>query len=152
MSERMIFCLGEGKYSSVGEGFQKNNRIFNKEVSIEQFNKSINSRPSFTLPVSMWIKKENMTYKEKLNVSGWSEMGGYLKTMPYKDAWAEGCKNASKEFKTWVKNLPNFNSELFEKITGINLEKIETIKIGDTTYNKQEVEDALKNIKSIKGE
>lgn len=39
--------------------------------------------------------------------------------------------------------------EIIEK-TEIETIKIETIKIGDTTYNKREVEKALENIKSIK--
>jgi hypothetical protein len=122
MSEKMIFCLGDGKYESKGEGYQKNNRIFNKEVTIEEYSRQINSKPKFILPVTMWVKKEDMTDEEKNNKSNWSELGGYLKTLSYKNAWKEGWKNSSKEFKNWVKNLPNFNAELFEKITGIKYE------------------------------
>jgi hypothetical protein len=118
----MLFCLGDGKYESKGEGYQKNNRIFNKEVSPEQFDKARNSRPTFNLPIATWIKKEDMTDKEKEEVSGWSEMGGYLKVLSYEDAWKEGWKTASQDFKDWVKNLSGFDSDLFEKITGIRYE------------------------------
>jgi len=103
----MIFCLGEGRYKTEGKGYQKNNRIFNKEVSEEEFNKAKNLQPTLLLPISMWIE---------------AETGGYLKTLSYKDAWKEVWKTASKEFKDWVKNLPNFDAELFEKITGVKFE------------------------------
>jgi len=48
-----------------------------------------------------------------------SQMGGYLKTLSYQDAWAEAWPKASKEFKAWVLGLPNFNQEIFTSITGI---------------------------------
>ncbi len=118
----MIFCLGSDKYDSEGEGYQKSYRIFNKDVSKDVFNKS-NNAPSFTLPVSLWVKKDDMTKEEKKNKSGWEQMGGYLKTLSYKDAWAEAWPKASDEFKKWVKGLPNFNADLFEEITG---QKIDT--------------------------
>jgi len=122
MSEKMLFCLGEGKYELKREGYQKNNCIFNVQVTKEEFTKEINSKPVFRLPLTMWINKEEMTDEEKENISGWSEMGGYLKSQSYQDAWKEGWANASQEFKDWVKNLPHFNPELFEKITSIKFE------------------------------
>lgn len=114
----MIFCFGGGNHESKGEGYQKNNRIFNVDVTPEVYNKAINACPSFILPVSLWRKEEDMTKEEKKNVSDWSEMGGYLKTLSYQDAWAEAWLTASDEFKKWVKELPNFNADIFEKITG----------------------------------
>ena len=55
-----------------------------------------------------------------------SQMGGYLKVLSYQDAWAEGWKTASKEFKAWVLGLPNFNAEIFYKITGIKIDDKKT--------------------------
>ena len=118
----MIFCIGEGKYESKGIGYQKNDHIFNVKVSEEEFKKAKDSQPSFKLPIAVWKKKEKMIDDEKEKASGWSEMGGYLKTLSYKDAWKNGWPTASKEFKDWVKNLPNFNAEIFEQITGIKFE------------------------------
>jgi len=46
MSENMIFCLGDGKYESKGDGYQKNNRIFNQPVTKEEFDEAINSCPT----------------------------------------------------------------------------------------------------------
>jgi len=122
MSEKMLFCLGEGKYELKREGYQKNNQIFNVQVTEEEWDNAINSQPAFILPLTAWVKREEMTDEEKENISGWSEMDGYLKSQSYQDAWKEGWANASQEFKDWVKNLPHFNPELFEKITGIKFE------------------------------
>ena len=115
----MIFCLGEGKYKSKGEGYQKNYRIFNKEVSKEVFDKVYGSQPKFKFPVSVWKDKKEMTEQEIKDNSICNQIGGYLKVLSYKDAWAEGWKTVSNEFKDWVKSLPNFDAELFERITGI---------------------------------
>ena len=122
MSEKMLFCLGEGKYELKREGYQKNNQIFNVQVTEEEWDNAINSQPAFILPLTAWVKREEMTDEEKENISGWSEMDGYLKSQSYQDAWKEGWANASQEFKDWVKNLPHFNPELFEKITSIKFE------------------------------
>ena len=65
MSEKMLFCLGEGKYVNQGEGYQKNYRVFNTDVSIDDYNEVINSRPEFKLPVSVWVDKKDMTDEEK---------------------------------------------------------------------------------------
>ena len=115
----MIFCLGEGKYESKGEGYQKNYKIFNKEVSKEVFEKEYNSQPTFKLPISIWKDKKDMTDEEIKKYPICNEIGGYLKVLSYKDAWVEGWKTSSKEFKEWVKNLTNYNAEIFEQITGI---------------------------------
>jgi hypothetical protein len=120
MSENMLFCLGDGKYTSSGEGYQKNNRIFNKDVSEEVFNKACNSQPKFTLPTATWIKKEDMTKDEMTTTR--SQIGGYLKVLSYQEAWAEGWKTASKEFKAWVLGLPNFDKTIFKSITGLDID------------------------------
>ena len=122
MSEKMIFCSGDGRLISKGEGYQKHLRIFNQDVTEEEFSKAQSTRPSFELPIAKWVEKKDMTDEEKENWPSYSETGGFLKTLSYKDAWKEAWPKASKEFKDWVKNLPNFNAELFEKITGIKYE------------------------------
>ncbi len=50
-------------------------------------------------------------------------MGGYLKTLSYKEAWAEGWKKATQEQKDWYKSFPNFDAEIFFEITGIRIDK-----------------------------
>ena len=131
MSERMLFCKGEGKYKSKGIGYQKNNHIFNVQVSEKEYDKAISSRPSFNLPLTKWVDKEYMTEQEKKDYPVYEQIGGYLKTLSYKDAWKEGWANASKEFKDWVKNLPHFDKDIFQSITGIDIDVCEVVKEGE---------------------
>lgn len=48
-------------------------------------------------------------------------MGGKLKTLTYKEAWAEYWGRASEEDKKWFQNLPNFDPKIFAEITGIDV-------------------------------
>jgi len=130
MSERMLFCKGEGKYELKGIGYQKNNHIFNVQVSEKEFSEAMSSRPTFKLPLTKWIEKKDMTEDEKKDYTICEQIGGYLKVLSFEDAWKEGWSNASKEFKDWVKGLPNFNAELFKDITGIDINECEVVKDG----------------------
>ncbi len=145
MSERMLFCLGDGKYESSGEGYQKNNRIFNKDVTSDEFDTARNTRPSFELPIAKWIDKDDMTDEEKKKYTVYKEIGGYLKVLSYKDAWKEGWSKASDEFKKWVNGLPNFDAKIFKEITGLDIEEtlvgtIAEVKIGGKTYKAKIIE------------
>ena len=126
----MLFCEGEGRCESKGIGYQKNNHIFNVQVTEEVYSKAINSKPSFVLPLTKWIEKKDMTDDEKKNYTICEQIGGYLKVLSYEDAWKEGWSNASKEFKDWVRGLPNFNKDLFKEITGIDIAECEVVKDG----------------------
>jgi len=131
MSERMLFCKGEGKFESKGIGYQKNNHIFNVQVTEEEYDKAMSSRPSFKLPLTKWIEKKDMTAEEKKNYTICEQIGGYLKVLSYENAWKEGWANASKEFKDWVKELPNFDKDIFKEITGIDVTVCDVLKKGE---------------------
>jgi hypothetical protein len=73
------------------------------------------------LPLNVWCDKSEMTDEEKKSVSGWEQMGGYLKTLSYKEAWAAGWAKASDEQKKWYQSLPNFDADIFFEITGIKI-------------------------------
>lgn len=122
MSEKMIFCLGEGKFESKGDGYQKNNQVFNVQVTPKEFIKIKNNIPIIKLPLTVWRKKDEMTQEEKDNTSSWEQMGGYLKTQSYEDAWAEYWASASNEDKDKILNIPYFNPAIFKEITGIDVE------------------------------
>jgi len=62
-----------------------------------------------------------MTDKEKEDNNDAFVTDGYLKTIPYKEAWAEAYKNATKEDIKLLKALPNFDADVFKEITGIKI-------------------------------
>ena len=139
----MIFCLGDGKFESKGDGYQKSYRIFNKEVTEELFDKH-NNAPAFELPVSKWIDEKEMTAEEKKNSSSWSETGGYLKVLSYEDAWKEAWPTASKDFKDWVFGLPNFDAKIFKGITGLDIEESMSGKVVKVEIDGKKYEAVIK--------
>lgn len=151
MSENMLFCKGDGRGESKGAGYQKSYQIFNKPVTKEEFAKAKKSIPP-ELPLTTWIKEEDMTKAEKKENSGYDELGGYLKVLSYKDAWAKQWDEFSKSDKQKFLDLQNFDPVIFEQITGIEVGKQskETIRIGDLEFDKEEVEERLKDLKPIK--
>ena len=96
-------------------------RAFNKDTDMTytEFREKFGYK-DIDFPMNVWVDKDKMTDQEKKDVSGWETMGGYLKTLSYKEAWAEGWKNATQEQTDWYKSLPNFDPEIFKEITGID--------------------------------
>ena len=82
----------------------------------------------FELPIAKWIETKDMSSQEKKNWPGHKELGGFLRRLSYKDAWAVAWPNASQEFKDWVKNLPHFNADIFESITGLKWAESTSLK------------------------
>ena len=142
MSERMLFCLGDGKYESKGTGYQKNNCIFNVQVTPDEWNKAKKSLPEIKIAITKWVDESDMTKDEKDNNSVYKEIGGYLKRHDYKEAWATWWSDASKSDKQAILDLPHFDAEIFEKITGIkvddNSKKQELLNKADELIKKAE--------------
>jgi hypothetical protein len=122
-------------------------RFFNKEsdITYSEFRKDKFVYPD--LKICAWVKNEDLKEEEKSEIT--AQMGGKLKTLSYKEAWKEYWSRASEEDKEWFQELPNFSEDIFKEITGIKVVQKETIKIGNNTYYKNEVEEALKNVKSL---
>ena len=119
-------------------------RIFNKEtdMTVKEFYDKYNIYAD--IPLTRWINKEDMTQNEKDKINGWEALGGYLKTLDYKEAcrvWWEENPNDHERFLT----LPNFNAEIFKEITGIDVTKPETmIEINGKKYSASTIQEALK--------
>jgi uncharacterized protein YodC (DUF2158 family) len=125
-------------------------RMFEKEseYTYSEFREKFGYN-DISLPTCVWVNKEDMTDVEKKLSTSWETTGGYLKVLGYKEAWAKAWNEASQKVKDWYKSLPNFDEKIFEDITGIKPSVKETIKIGNNTYDKSEVEKALENVKSL---
>lgn len=133
----MLFCLGEGRLESKGAGYQKNNQIFNTQVTKEEWNEVRNSLPEIKIQITKWVDKKDMTKEEKNNSSVWKEIGGYLKRYTYEEAWQNWWNDASKADKQAILDLPHFDSEIFTGITGIEVgEEITTnLDVDEITIN-----------------
>ena len=66
-----------------------------------------------------WIYSENMTDEEKGKHPEHETTGGYLKTVDFKTACKMMWDNFDDGEKQAVRDIPNFDAEIFEEITGI---------------------------------
>jgi hypothetical protein len=145
MSENMLFCIGDGRSYCSGEGYQKSYRVFNTPVTREEFDKI--EIPTIHLPLTTWVSKKDMTKQERLDNPNYKETGGYLKVLGYKEAWKEWWSGASREDKQKFLDLPHFNADIFEQITGIDPRETETIEIEGKKYTISEIKKALEGHK-----
>ena len=95
-------------------------RLFNKdsEYTYSEFSKKF----SFVYPelkITDWVSYKDLPKDEQTTDT--KNMDGKLKTLTYKEAWAEYWARASDSDKKWFQNLPNFTPEIFESITGIKV-------------------------------
>lgn len=102
-------------------------RIFNKEIDLsrEDFQsiKGINVL-DWNFEDHWWIYSENMTEEEKSFHPEHETTGGYLKTVDFKTACKIMWNNLNDEDKQAVKEIPNFDADVFEEITGIRVSRI----------------------------
>ena len=70
---------------------------------------------------SWWIYSENMSEEEKAAHPEHETTGGYLKTVDFKTACKMMWDNLDDENKEAVKAIPNFDADVFEEITGIDV-------------------------------
>ena len=97
-------------------------KVFNKKCKKEVWKNA--NKPDFIYDIQLneWIYWSAMTNEEKeLNKDAYV-CRGYLKTHEYKEAWQNAYNKASKEDIELLKALPNFDSEVFEEITGIKVD------------------------------
>jgi len=116
-------------YWNSGDG---NSGFFNSQTpeNIYVFNKPCPRKvwesakiPAFLyFSTGKWIKSEEMTEEEKESHPHHGVTGGYLRTIAYKDAFQAAWEAASEEEKDQLKQLPNFDAEVFFEISGIRVE------------------------------
>lgn len=67
----------------------------------------------------VWISSSDMTSEEKSKHPEHKTTGGYLKTLDFKTACKTMWDKLGKDDRQSVMDLPNFDSDVFEEITGI---------------------------------
>ena len=81
----------------------------------------------FFFDLSVFVKELEMDESEKEDNPSYKTMGGYLKTLDYKEAWRMSWSKADIEDKKRVLDIPNWNNQKFLEITGINVERELTV-------------------------
>ena len=97
-------------------------RLFNRELNMTVSEFWSEYDLNMNVPLNRWVDKSEMTDKEKESVSGWESMGGYLKTLNFKEACRIWWKENPEEHERFL-TLPGFDAKIFEEITGIDVDK-----------------------------
>jgi hypothetical protein len=107
-----------GDFNSVSSPFI---RVFNKKCKRCVWENAAKPDFIYNLILNKWIYFKDMTDEEKIFFPKAFVCDGYLKTYSYKEAWMNAYNNASKEDIELLKALPNFSSDVFFEITGIDV-------------------------------
>ena len=97
---------------------------FNKPLSVDKdtFNSNVGIKAmNWKYDNNWWVYSENMTDEEKKAHPEHKTTGGYLKTVDFKTACGMMWDNLTDDEKEAVKQIPNFDADVFEEITGIKM-------------------------------
>ena len=102
---------------------EPNARLFNKDAGITfTALRRKDSYPDFSgLELVVWVGESMMTEEEKTKHPSYETNKGFLKEIGYKEMWAIFWRTTSEENRKKVIALPNFDADIFEEITGINV-------------------------------
>jgi hypothetical protein len=97
--------------------------LFNKpsKYTVKQWEEHPACKLMYQIENTLWIPHYAMSDEEKKANPKWETTEGYLKTIPMKEAWANFWHNLNDESKTLFTSLENFDSKIFEEITGIKI-------------------------------
>lgn len=117
----MIFCLGDGKYTKSGEGYQKHLRIFNVDVTQKQYEETLKLLKDNDVKIQLtkWVDIKNLVDGE-INKTV-RQMGGKLKVFSYEESWSNWWNKATTQQKEAITTLKWFDPQIFKEITGINI-------------------------------
>ncbi len=94
--------------------------VFDKPCSRDVWERSY--KPAFIFfNLTYWVDESEMSDEDKLKDPNFYVRGGQLRTRSYKDAWKHSWDNADPKDRLRIKELPNFDADLFFEISGIDL-------------------------------
>ena len=103
--------------------------MFNKPTNLtyeefrKKYGKAYDLLYNCEICITEWITEEQMTQIEKeKNPHYKTTQRGYLKTNDYKEASKRWWEGLNEEEKGLIKELPNFDKDVFREITGIEIE------------------------------
>ena len=71
--------------------------------------------------MTYWVQENKMTEEEKTQDPNCHYRGGQLRKKEYKTAFKESWEKADKKDRIKVKDLPNFDAQIFFEISGVDL-------------------------------
>ena len=77
----------------------------------------------FNFELCDFVEEKDMNEYEKEENPSYKTVGGYLKTLGYKEAWRMSWSKAGIEDRKKVLDIPNWDNRKFLQITGIDVER-----------------------------
>jgi hypothetical protein len=74
-----------------------------------------------TIETTMYVPAYAMSEEEKIAHPYYVTTGGYIKQLPYKESFTNAWNNWNEASRKAFTSLPNFDSEVFEDITGVRV-------------------------------
>lgn len=90
-------------------------------MTVREWEQSEACNLMYRIESSIWVESYIMTPEEKAKFPKHETTGGYLKTIPIKEAWANFWGNLSDDKKKVFTSLENFDKNIFKEITGIDV-------------------------------
>ena len=122
---------------------------FNKPCTKEEWDNS--SAPNFiyNLKLTEWVSSSDMTVSEREENKTHIITGGYLKIYKYKEAWLNAWNEKNERDLELLLNLPNFDTEVFKEISGIdvNEDSERNKKIAELEKQAKYIADELNKLK-----
>ena len=69
-----------------------------------------------------WVETDNMSDQEKEDNPSYKTTGGYLRVYGYQEAFQKSYNAANREDQLKIKELPNFDADIFFEISGIRID------------------------------
>jgi hypothetical protein len=98
--------------------------VFGKETTRDVWINSYKPRFLF-FNLTEWICYDEMTENEKQKNQSAKTTSGYLKQYDYKESFIKSWENSDHEDRMRIKELPNFDYDIFYEISGIDVRKYE---------------------------
>ena len=97
--------------------------LFNKaaKMTVKEWENSKAFNLMLSIDPTIWVPWNAMSEEEKKSNPKLEASEGYTKSIPLKDAWKNTWGNWSEENKKVFTDLENFDSSIFEEITGVKI-------------------------------
>jgi hypothetical protein len=97
-------------------------RVFNKDCSHSEWAAASKPACLYAPQPTTWVSDSNMTDEEKEANQGFQVHGGYLRVNnDMAEEWRNAIWGASEKDRQAIRDLPNFDYDIFEEITGVDL-------------------------------
>ena len=91
-------------------------------VDTELYKKDVNIPDFLYFDLTQWVSHDTATTEERKKFKVEIETcGGFLKTLEYKEAFKRAWGSTSKSERELMRNLPNFDADVFYEISGIKV-------------------------------